>query len=234
MNARMNSLNLTLECRQIKDAVCVAFHTILLNRTAGKMNYTSNTNYNLGSIGFEESECEHIDLTYIRINSPALITELDVRIDEYNDALRNIINGSLMKTRPQTLSSSNDDAKTYGIGSWENVIVSCIKLEFFQKRKRQWPLTEDHTPWEIWELNLNLVRTNNTEDFYRMRGFVGEKLGDLVFSRSELTSAYDNRFCDCQPYNFKIRYDLLLTCEHSSESSNKGNFVRNLIQDVMI
>lgn len=56
-------------------------------------------------------------------------------------------------------------------------------------------MPEDQVPWEIWELNLEIVRTLRAgkilsffkvihrsflEDFQRMREFVGEKLADKI------------------------------------------------------
>jgi hypothetical protein len=60
--------------------------------------------------------------------------------------------------------------------SWEDLLSTQIKLEFYQRRKRQWPLPDETAPWEsqfkfvknflinfikVWELRLNLVRTQN-------------------------------------------------------------------------
>lgn len=43
----------------------------------------------------------------------------------------------------------------------ETVVSGRIALEFFQKRKRQWPLPEDVVPWEIWQLQVDVVRVES-------------------------------------------------------------------------
>lgn len=41
-----------------------------------------------------------------------------------------------------------------------------VRLEFYQRRKRQWPMPEDHIPWEVWNLQLDVVRTEKLGKFY--------------------------------------------------------------------
>jgi len=81
MNARTNQLQLTAEYRQIKDAVSVAFHSIMVHRVLGKVyflkfllsifsfffqfKFSSDSDYSLGSLGHEEVPCNHVDLTYV-------------------------------------------------------------------------------------------------------------------------------------------------------------------------
>lgn len=43
---------------------------------------------------------------------------------------------------------------------WENMMRAQVRLEFYQRRKRQWPMPEDHIPWEVWNLQLDVVRTD--------------------------------------------------------------------------
>jgi len=119
MNARTNSLHLTVECRQVRDAVCGAFHTILLHRSFGKFNYTSDSNYNLGSIGVEEFDCEHIDLTYIRVNSPALISDVDTKVQEFSDTLQNILYDGLS---PSGISHQSSHQSFEDKHRWESLL----------------------------------------------------------------------------------------------------------------
>lgn len=246
MNARKNNLQLTVESRQIKDAICVAFHTILLNRTQGKYNYTSETNYKLGSIGFEESDCDQIDFTYIRVNSPTLVADVNLKISEFTDTLNKIINDGFLISGSSQFSPPSYETQTYGIygiEKWENLLISSVKLEFYQKRRRQWPIPDDQIPWEVWELNLDIVRTSHIEDYNRMREFVGEKLSDMVLTicelinkpqylpkipgKSEITSVYDDRFCDCEPYLWRIEAD-------QGHLRRGESFMKKLIKDTLI
>lgn len=80
-----------------------------------------------------------------------------------------------------------------------------------------------------------------------MREFAGEKLSDTVLSicqlinkpqylpkiptRSELSSVYDDRFCDCQPYNYLISYDHG-RLRKDNEGQSKGGFMRKWFMNV--
>lgn len=68
MNARTRQLQLTVESRQISDTAKCFFHTLLLHRTIGKFNYSTDTSYTVGSLGLEEVICEEVDLAYVRVS----------------------------------------------------------------------------------------------------------------------------------------------------------------------
>jgi len=124
--------------------------------------------------------------------------------------------------------------------------VSAINLEFYQRKRRKWPLTECIIPWEVWELNLEIVKALHNEDFSQMRGVVGEKLGETVIkicelinkpqylpkipARSELSSIYDDRLSDCQPYLFRIEAN---HGKPEGENLSKGGFMRKLLKDTL-
>lgn len=54
-----------LEGRQVEEAVTSLFHTLLFHRTLGKFHYKQEGNYCVGTVGFEDVECDFIDLTYV-------------------------------------------------------------------------------------------------------------------------------------------------------------------------
>ena len=70
----------------------------------------------------------------VRANSPELTDVLEADVSAFSEAIRT------------------------GPGS---VVSGRIALEFFQKRKRQWPLPEDVVPWEIWQLHVDVVRVES-------------------------------------------------------------------------
>ncbi|KAI1728015.1 hypothetical protein DdX_00165 [Ditylenchus destructor] len=245
MNARNQQLQLTVECRQIRDVTLCAFHTILLHRSVGKFKYSSDVNYTLGSIGIEEIDCDQIDLTYVRVNSPELVADLDSKVRDFADAIHTVISDGyfLSGSSPHSV---DKEGRLHGIERWENLFPAQIKLEFYQRRKRQWPIPEDHVPWEVWELHLDVVRTLNNEDFYRMREFVGEKLSDTILSvceivnkpqylpkmptRMELPYVYDDRFLDCHPYLYRVESDY---GGRLSENASKSSFMKKLFRDTL-
>lgn len=249
MNARTNHLQLTAEYRQIKEAVCVAFHSILVHRVFGKFKYSSDVDYSLGSLGQEEVPCNHIDLTYVRVNSREFVEDFDGKLDTFVEAIsKSLKEGYFLSEFPSSQSSpSGREGKIYGIECWEDLFSAQIKLEFYQRRKRQWPIPEDNAPWEIWDLRLNLVRTLNNEDFFRMREYVAEQLSDTVLTicelvnkpqylpkiptRLEITSVYDVRFSDCDPYLWRLDSEYGL---RSAENlSTKSGFMKKLLRDTL-
>uniref|UniRef100_A0A1I7USS0 Autophagy-related protein 101 n=1 Tax=Caenorhabditis tropicalis TaxID=1561998 RepID=A0A1I7USS0_9PELO len=64
MNIRQNELRLTVEQRQVTDAVECIFHSLLLHRTLGRFQYNGEKTFSIGSIGIKEVNCEQIDMTY--------------------------------------------------------------------------------------------------------------------------------------------------------------------------
>lgn len=55
----------TLEGRQVEEAVSSLFHTLLFHRTLGKFHYKQEGNYCVGTVGYEDVDCDFIDLTYV-------------------------------------------------------------------------------------------------------------------------------------------------------------------------
>jgi len=246
MNARNQQLQLTVECRQIRDVTLCAFHTILLHRSVGKFKYTSDVNYTLGSVGLEEIDCDQIDLTYVRVNSPELHTDLDIKVGDFAGAIQGVVNDGYFLSGSSPQCSPGREERLYGIERWESLFPAIIKLEFYQRRKRQWPIPEDHVPWEIWELQLDIVRTLNNEDFYRMREFVGGKLSEMVLgvcelinkpqylpkmpTRAELPYVFDDQFPGCNPYLYRVESDYGAKL---ADPASKSSFVRKLFRDTL-
>ncbi|KAI6239631.1 hypothetical protein M3Y99_00554200 [Aphelenchoides fujianensis] len=237
MNARSRQFQLTVDSRQVRDTALCFFHTLLLHRTTGKFQYSTDKNYQIGSIGLQEVDCEEIDLAYVRVNTPELCTDVDKEVSEISEAVQ-LSNQTRFHRRILTplhffLALAEQ--------RWDNLLTTHMKLEFYQKRRRQWPLAEDSSPWEVWDLNLEVVRIESSDDFSRMREYVGEKLGDTVLSicqfvnraqytpvvpnRENLNDVYDDRFTDCEPYLFRIESNAVP--KHAA-NSRSGYFFRDL------
>lgn len=90
-----------------------------------------------------------------------------------------------------------------------------------------------------------------------MREFVGEKLSDMVLTicelinkpqylpkipgKSEITSVYDDRFCDCEPYLWRIEADQGLFTFYlqkyvmfTGHLRRGESFMKKLIKDVKL
>jgi autophagy-related protein 101 len=168
MNARTRQLQLTVESRQVRDAAQCFFHTLLLHRTIGKFKYSTETNYSVGSLGLQEVICEEIDLAYVRVNSPELCLDVDREVTCISDAVNTAIQagGFFVGSSPQsTASLPSPSVRLYGIDKWENLLTTQMKLEFYQKRRRQWPMPTETVPWEVWDLNLEVVRIDSSGIF---------------------------------------------------------------------
>ncbi|CAD6192738.1 unnamed protein product [Caenorhabditis auriculariae] len=198
MNARQHELRLTVELRQVNDAVSCIFHSLLLHRTLAKFQFSTENNYTLGSLGLKEVDCDHIDLTYVRVNSEELAMRLDEDVRQFRSECCSVAE---RPNRPRFL---------------------------FQKQRRQsfggWisgAATEDSAIWEQWKLILDVFRVDSNDELRRMRHTVADSLGDLVLSictkinqplyipkmpsKSLVNDVFETRFSDCQPFLFQIK-----------------------------
>jgi hypothetical protein len=57
----------TVEGRQVDEAVASIFHTVLFHRSLGKFSYKQEGSYSMGTVGYEDVDCDFIDFTYVRI-----------------------------------------------------------------------------------------------------------------------------------------------------------------------
>ncbi|CAJ0959089.1 unnamed protein product, partial [Mesorhabditis belari] len=213
MNARHQKYRLNVDLRQVKDATSAFLHSLLLHRSVGKFTYKEENNYTLGSLGVGEVDCQTIDLTYVRINSE----ELCAYIDEQVRAFYSDVEESFTSHPPTPASSPSSPPSRFR--EFSPSFNASIGVEFLQKKKRQWPLSEESVSWEVWNLGLDIVKASNDE-LSVMRESVAEALGEIVLTicsqinrqqympkmptRSELNSVFDSRFTDCQPYLYKI------------------------------
>uniref|UniRef100_T1II12 Uncharacterized protein n=1 Tax=Strigamia maritima TaxID=126957 RepID=T1II12_STRMM len=85
MNARFQVFELSLEGRQVEEAVASIFHTLIFHRSLGKFHYKQEASYSVGSIGYEDTDCDFLDFTYVRCSSD----ELDKKCEKgYSVVLR--------------------------------------------------------------------------------------------------------------------------------------------------
>ncbi|XP_055605496.1 autophagy-related protein 101 [Uranotaenia lowii] len=194
MNARSLTFDLTMEGRQVDEAVSGIFHTILFHRSLGKFMYSGEAMYSVGTIGYMDVDCDFIDFTYVCCSSPTLDERIKQEIGEFSKQLR-----------------SNESS---GTGQ--------ISLEFFQRKKARWAFMTETIPWEVWTIRLELINLNNEDDRQICRERVGDMLSDKIVyitevmnrhdylpktpNQMELDSVFDTSFPDVQPYLFQFKF----------------------------
>lgn len=72
MNCRSEVLEVTVEARQVDEAMLALLHTILLHRSTGKFHYKKEGTYSIGTVGTADSDCDFIDFTFVRVSSEEL------------------------------------------------------------------------------------------------------------------------------------------------------------------
>ncbi|XP_026477351.1 autophagy-related protein 101-like [Ctenocephalides felis] len=215
MNARSQTFELTMEGRQVDEAVASIFHTVLFHRSLGKFLYNNEGSYSVGTLGYTDVDCDFIDFTYVCCSSSGLDRTLKREISEFSSLLR-----------------GNDST---GTGQ--------ISLEFFQKKRNRWPFQSECIPWEVWNVRLELINLNNEDERQVCREKVGEMLTDKILyitevmnrhdyvpkmpNQSELELIFDTSYEDVQPYLFKFNYST------NGPSNSVGNSMKKLIKETL-
>ncbi|TRY64282.1 hypothetical protein TCAL_01834 [Tigriopus californicus] len=215
MNARSQNFEISLEPRQLEEAVLSLFHSVLFHRTVGKFHYTNESSFTIGNLGFEDVDCDFIDHTYLKAQSVGL-----------DRALK------------QEVAAFSSDLKREGVNSGQ------VSLEFYQKRPKLF-MAADCIPWEVWTLRTELVNFTSEQDRQRWSEKVGEILSEKVRYIAEVMNRndfvpkmttqdyldliFDTRYPDCQPYLFKVSY----TTAGPGHPSSVGHTFRRLIKDTL-
>lgn len=218
MNARSQIFELTMEGRQVDEAVASIFHTVLFHRTLGKFVYSGEDSYSVGTVGYTDVDCDFIDLTYVCCTSRRLDQTLKREISGFSELLRGNEGGT-------------------GAGQ--------ISLEFFQRKKGRWLFQSECIPWEVWTIRLELISLDNEDQRQVCREKVGELLTDKIFyitevmnrheylpkmpSQSELELIFDTSYRDVQPYLFKMHYSI----SGPSTGSSVGTTMKKLIKETL-
>lgn len=220
MRGKMNARSLTFELEvgghQVDEAVASIFHSILFHRSSGKFNYKEDGTFSVGTVGYEDVDCDFIDFTYVCCSSYCLDRTLKREISYFSEALK-----------------GNE-----GSGTGQ------ISLEFFQKKKTRWPFQPECIPWEIWNLRLVLMTLNNELERNLCRKKVGELLTEKILyiaqvmnrhdyvpkvpTHSELDFIFDTSYPDIQPYLFRLSFTMA-----GPPSSSVGTTMRKILKDTL-
>jgi len=222
MNARTQVFEMALEGRQVEEAVSSLFHTLLFHRTLGKFHYKQEGNYCVGTVGYEDVDCNFIDLTYVRCSSG----EIDRLVHREASAFSECLRSRELETQGQARSGH-------------------ISLTFYQMKKARWPFPSESIPWEVWNLSMEIVSLASESDRQLYREKVGELLAEKILyiaesmnrpsyvpkmpNQPELDLIFDTSFIDIQPYLFKISYGT----SPPSTGTSMGSTVRRLLKDTL-
>lgn len=72
MNCRSEVLEVSVEGRQVDEAMLALLHTILLHRSTGKFHYKKEGTYSIGTVGTQDVDCDFIDFSFVRVSSDEL------------------------------------------------------------------------------------------------------------------------------------------------------------------
>ncbi|BES94876.1 Protein of unknown function (DUF1649) [Nesidiocoris tenuis] len=219
MNSRCQTFDLEVEGYQVDEAVSSIFHTVLLHRSLGKFTYKTEGRYSVGTLGYEDVDCDFIDLTYVCCSSAELQKRLKNDIAHFSRTLRR-----------------DEGPRSKGKGK--------ISLEFYQKKRAWWPFHVDTIPWEAWDVSLELVQLRTESDKAIFREKLGAILADKIIriaqvvnrndyvpkipDEKDLDLVFDTSFEDVQPYLFQISY-----VTTTPPQMTVGSTVKKILRDTL-
>ena len=195
----------------------------------------------MGTVGYEDVDCDSIDHTYIRTSSSSLDSFLRSGVANFAEELK----------------------RTAGPGHK----AGQISLEFFQRKRTRWPFPPENIPWEVqeqtsylseicqslmfvpsqvWTVRVEIISLANETERLGWREKLGEVLCEKTLyicevmnkeefvpkmpNQSDLDLVFDSNFHDVQPHLFKV-------CHSTASVDNTGvtgvNTVRRLLKDTL-
>lgn len=196
MNVQTQVYNVTVEARQVDEAVLSLFHTILFYRSNGKHTYQDDNMFSIGSLGWMDVDCEFFDFTYVRCNCPKLDETVKRRVAEFSQQLLSI----------------------------EGATTGQISLEFFERRRTGAALVTESVPWEVWTVRVELMELQNENDWEVCREKVGTMMSEKLMHLAQFIQTlyylpetpcetdqdlvFDTSYADVQPYLFQFRFTI--------------------------
>ncbi|XP_067945320.1 autophagy-related protein 101-like [Watersipora subatra] len=191
---------LEVEGHQIEEAVRAIMHTILFLRAKPKYTYKGPGSYSIGTVGYEDVDCDCIDLTYTRMPSRKLQDKVHANISKFCDAMRG----------------------RQEICNMGETVTGTITLQFYQRNKATWTLGDDTVPWEDWLVSVNLVTRNTERGRQTMLERLSDDMREIIFTIIQITnnddfytpkdpkqedmdSVFDTSFEEFQSYLFKMQ-----------------------------
>lgn len=91
MNCRSEVLEVSVEGRQVDEAMLAVLHTILLHRSTGKFHYKKEGTYSIGTVGTQDVDCDFIDFTFVRVSSDELDRVIRKAVAEFKVLLITLV-----------------------------------------------------------------------------------------------------------------------------------------------
>lgn len=78
---------MSVEGRQVDEAMLALLHTILLHRSTGKFHYKKEGTYSIGTVGTQDIDCDFIDFSFVRVSSDELDRAIRKAVGEFKVVL---------------------------------------------------------------------------------------------------------------------------------------------------
>ena len=141
---------------------------MLFHRSFGKFTYKDESQYFIGTVGYEDVDCDYIDHTYVRAQSPLLDQVIIVVLFTWTSGLDSLLEGIFdtfqnlrqeIAAFSQELRTLSAGAATLGLGTGGDGGIRSsgsgqVSLEFYHKR-RKWLFPSEIIPWEVGDTNLH-------------------------------------------------------------------------------
>jgi len=223
MNIRNNPIEIQCGHKDIADVAKSLIHSVIFFRTHGKFNYKHEGSYFIGTLGYEVVVCDHLDFTYLRCTSPALVNRIDEKVQEFADKF--------------------DEFASLGT----------VSLEFYTKRPSRWPFNDAKILWEVWNIKIVIQPSSRTsaKDGHvqryanctaKIEDVLSQKLLDVIKivnnnscslppmpTQTHLETVFDTSCNDLQPYLYNISYRIIdgAPSSHSAGGASAGYADRN-------
>ncbi|MEQ2255466.1 hypothetical protein ILYODFUR_014170 [Ilyodon furcidens] len=213
MNCRSEVLEVTVEARQVEEAILALLHTILLHRSTGKFHYKKEGTYSIGTVGTQDIDCDFIDFTFVRVFSEELDRVLKKAVSEFKDALSSDGMGQISLEFYQKKKSRwpfSDECIPWEV--W-TIKVNVVNLANEQERQ----ICREKVGEKLGEKVINVVEVINRHEYL-----------PKMPTQSEVDNVFDTSLKDVQPYLYKITYQIT-----DSLGTSVSTTMRRLIKDTL-
>lgn len=211
MNTKNHIIEIFCDHKQATDVAKAIIHSIVFFRSFGKFTYKHESSYSIGSLGFEQVDCQSLNFTYIRGSSSELASAIDAKLLEFTSKL--------------------DERLRHAI----------LLLEFYTKKPNRWPFNDTKIVWESWTVKITFTHAMNQNSFDRQfstRSNAEEALRRIMIdivtlvntdrpfpqmpTQSDFENTFDASYVNLQPYLFSLSWKICdISDKHASGQSPK-------------
>ena len=134
------------------------FHTLLFHRTLGKFHYKQEGNYCVGTVGYEDVDCDFIDLTYVIYYSRPMNTNSYQSLNKFLIIKQvRCSSGEIQKIVHKEATAFSECLRSRERETQGQARSGHISLTFYQMKKARWPFPSESIPWEVWNLRMEIM-----------------------------------------------------------------------------